>query len=188
MICFISYSCRCQPMWLNYEAELIRLYNLSCFEEQYRCWDIITLYKIYCFIHFKFIVYFSKPNIPGYQGCTLYRGQYAPAHSAPHPPNSQATTKLVHKYVDFLFYLHFTTLVILHIKSKWLHCFTSVSVAQPRNCWLKLLSGYRDLCILKLLVHVHALSLKWTWGWFKWYFFLHNLANVNIIRLTILHG
>ncbi|XP_060597503.1 protein SPMIP7-like [Ruditapes philippinarum] len=38
-----------------------------------------------------------KPNIPGYQGCTLFRGQYAPAHSAPHPPNSQATTKLVHK-------------------------------------------------------------------------------------------
>ncbi|XP_052795757.1 spermatogenesis-associated protein 48-like [Mya arenaria] len=38
-----------------------------------------------------------KPNIPGYQGCTLYRGQYAPAHSHPAPPNSQATTQLVHK-------------------------------------------------------------------------------------------
>lgn len=40
---------------------------------------------------------FSKPNIPGYTGCTLYQGHYAPAHSKPHPPNSQATTKLVHK-------------------------------------------------------------------------------------------
>ncbi|KAH3715743.1 spermatogenesis-associated protein 48-like isoform X2 [Dreissena polymorpha] len=38
-----------------------------------------------------------KPNIPGYQGCTLYRGHYAPAHSNPAPPNSQATTQLVHK-------------------------------------------------------------------------------------------
>lgn len=38
-----------------------------------------------------------KPNIPGYTGCTLYRGQYAPAHSHSVPPSSQCTTKLVHR-------------------------------------------------------------------------------------------
>lgn len=38
-----------------------------------------------------------RPNIPGYMGCTLYQGQYAPAHSQPAPPPSQSSTAMVHK-------------------------------------------------------------------------------------------
>lgn len=38
-----------------------------------------------------------RPNIPGYQGCTLWQGQYAPAHTAPRTPSKQATTATVHK-------------------------------------------------------------------------------------------
>lgn len=41
------------------------------------------------------------PNIPGYQGCTLWRGQYAPAHSHPPPPNSQASTAGTYKMQPF---------------------------------------------------------------------------------------
>ncbi|WAQ94962.1 SPT48-like protein [Mya arenaria] len=58
-----------------------------------RSWDRFQKRNAY----YKSAPIVFKPNIPGYQGCTLYRGQYAPAHSHPAPPNSQATTQLVHK-------------------------------------------------------------------------------------------
>lgn len=37
-----------------------------------------------------------RPNIPGYQGCTLWQGVYAPAHSTK-IVNAQSTTSTVHK-------------------------------------------------------------------------------------------
>lgn len=39
-----------------------------------------------------------RPNIPGYTGCFLWQGYYAPAHTHPPPePYAQPTTSLVHK-------------------------------------------------------------------------------------------
>ena len=42
--------------------------------------------------------YSSRPNIPGYKGCTLWQGQYAPANTRPAPgPSTQPTTSLIHR-------------------------------------------------------------------------------------------
>ncbi|XP_076461834.1 protein SPMIP7-like [Babylonia areolata] len=39
-----------------------------------------------------------RPNIPGYKGCTLWQGKYAPANAHAVPlPSSQPTTSLIHK-------------------------------------------------------------------------------------------
>ncbi|KAK7109383.1 protein SPMIP7-like [Littorina saxatilis] len=39
-----------------------------------------------------------RPNIPGYEGCTLWQGRYAPANTQPPPqPPTQPTTSLIHK-------------------------------------------------------------------------------------------
>ncbi|KAK3108180.1 hypothetical protein FSP39_002755 [Pinctada imbricata] len=38
-----------------------------------------------------------RPNIPGYQGCTLWQGKYKPAHGEPQVPNAQTSTAIVHK-------------------------------------------------------------------------------------------
>lgn len=49
----------------------------------------------YMFMHLLWLP-FSRPNIPGYQGCTLWQGVYAPAHSTK-IVNAQSTTSTVHK-------------------------------------------------------------------------------------------
>ena len=41
--------------------------------------------------------YFSRPNIPGYEGCTLWQGVYAPAHTIKEKPAQSATTATVHR-------------------------------------------------------------------------------------------
>ncbi|XP_076465540.1 protein SPMIP7-like [Babylonia areolata] len=39
-----------------------------------------------------------RPNIPGYKGCTLWQGRYAPANTHPPPqPSTQPTTSLIHR-------------------------------------------------------------------------------------------
>ncbi|ESP04315.1 hypothetical protein LOTGIDRAFT_204975 [Lottia gigantea] len=41
------------------------------------------------------------PNIPGYEGCTLYRGRYEPANSTPiNSTMNQASTALVHRTIQ----------------------------------------------------------------------------------------
>ena len=40
---------------------------------------------------------YSRPNIPGYTGCTIYRSTSAPAHSLATPPEPQTTAR-VHRY------------------------------------------------------------------------------------------
>lgn len=38
-----------------------------------------------------------RPNIPGYEGCTLWQGVYAPAHTIKEKPAQSATTATVHR-------------------------------------------------------------------------------------------
>lgn len=41
--------------------------------------------------------FYSRPNIPGYKGCTLWQGYYAPAHSQVSEYTIQPTTLAVHR-------------------------------------------------------------------------------------------
>lgn len=69
---------------------------------QYKLWlfQILRVLLIYTqYVQDKpVLLYFSRPDIPGYTGSTLYQGEYSPMHSEVILPLQQ-TTAVTHRWV-----------------------------------------------------------------------------------------